>query len=129
MSRSFTLTLNGNEPITNISYFPPIELTNGEYECALIDFYITTTKEPIYFNRNNSIGQLLGFNKKIIYPGLKKTYISDQPVNILRRNTIRWVCNIVSGSYIDSRQDHSLYEFGINVLSDYKMNITPHNLI
>jgi len=192
MSRSFTLTLNGNEPITNISYFPPIELTNGEYECALIDFHmynsipnvdinnnlfhigdkviqlpigsyelndiydflknklkdydlektfqmesnnntlqvhITTTKEPIYFNRNNSIGQLLGFNKKIIYPDLKKTYISDQPVNILKINTIRLVCNIVSGSYIDSRQDHSLYEFGINVPPGYKMNITPHNLI
>jgi len=124
MSRSFTLTLNGNEPITNISYFPPIELTNGEYECALIDFHmynsipnvdinnnlfhigdkvnqlpigpyelndiydflknklkdydlektfhITTTKEPIYFNRNNSIGQLLGFNKKNNLPRLEK---------------------------------------------------------
>jgi len=49
-----------------------------------LQVHITTTKEPIYFNRNNSIGQLLGFNKKIIYPDLKKTYISDQPVNILK---------------------------------------------
>jgi len=60
---------------------------------------------------------------------LKKTYISDQPVNILKINTIRLVCNIVSGSFIDSRQDHSFYEFGINVPPVYKMNITPHNLI
>jgi len=60
---------------------------------------------------------------------LKKTYISDQPVNILKINTIGLVCNIVSGSYIDSRQDHSLYEFGINIPPGYKMNITPHNLI
>jgi len=135
MGRSFTLTLNGNEPITSISYIPPIELTNGEYECALIDFHmynsvpnidinnnlfhigdkviqlpigscelndiydflknklkdydlektfqmennnntlqvhITSTKEPIYFNRNNSIGKWLGFNKKNNLPRLEK---------------------------------------------------------
>jgi len=33
-----------------------------------LQVHITTTKELIYFNRNNSIAQLLGFNKKIIYP-------------------------------------------------------------
>jgi len=94
-----------------------------------LQVHITTTKEPNYFNINNSIGQLLGFNKKIIYPNLKETYISDQRVNILKINTIRLVCNIVRGSYIDSRQDHSLYEFGINVPPGYKLNITSHNLI
>jgi len=52
MSRSFTLTLNGNEPITNISYFPPIELTNGEYECALIDFHMYNSIPNVDINNN-----------------------------------------------------------------------------
>jgi len=52
MSRSFTLTLNGNEPITNISYFPPIELTNGEYDCALIDFHMYNSIPNVDINNN-----------------------------------------------------------------------------
>jgi len=52
MSRSFTLTLNGNEPITNISFFPPIELTNGEYECALIDFHMYNSIPNVDINNN-----------------------------------------------------------------------------
>jgi len=52
MSRSFTLTLNGNEPITNISYFPPNELTNGEYECAPIAFHMYNTLSNVDINNN-----------------------------------------------------------------------------
>jgi len=52
MSRSFTLTLNGNEPITKISYFPPIELTNGEYERALIDFHMYNSIPNVDLNSN-----------------------------------------------------------------------------
>jgi len=52
MSRSFTLTLNGNEPITNISNFPPIELTSGEYECTLIDFHMYNSIPNVDINNN-----------------------------------------------------------------------------
>jgi len=51
MSRSLTLTLNGNG-ITNTSYFPPIELTNGAYECALIDFYMYNSIPNVDINNS-----------------------------------------------------------------------------
>jgi len=52
MSRSFTFTLNSNEPITNISYFPPIELANGEHECALIEFHMYNSIPNVNINNN-----------------------------------------------------------------------------
>lgn len=91
--------------------------------------HITTSTHPIYFDKKRSIGNLFGFNKRVLQADKKITYVSDQPVNIFKINTIRLVCNIVSGSYIDSGQDHTLYEFGINVPPGYKMSVTPNNLI
>lgn len=35
---SITLTLSGNQSFLKADYFPPIELTDGEYVCGLIDF-------------------------------------------------------------------------------------------
>jgi len=50
-------------------------------------------------------------------------------VNILKINTIRLECNIISGSYVDNTPNHTLYEFGINVSARYKIIVTPLNLI
>jgi len=52
-----------------------------------------------------------------------------QTVNILKINTIRLECNIISGSYVDNTPNHTLHEFGINVPPVYKMTLTTHNLI
>jgi len=37
-----------------------------------LQVHITTTEGPIHFNRNVSIGKLLGFNKKNNLPRLEK---------------------------------------------------------
>lgn len=91
---------------------------------------ITTAKFPIYFNKKNSIGGLFGFSKNtVLSPNSNHTYISELPVNIMKINTIRIECNIISGSYVNNTPSHSLYEFGMNVPPGYKMNVLPHNLI
>jgi len=86
---------------------------------------ITTMRESVYFYKERSVGQLFGF----LEPHPTKTYRSDQTVNILKINTIRLECDIISGSYVDSTPNHTLHEFGINVPPGYKMTVTPHNLI
>jgi len=47
---------------------------------------------------------------------------------MLKINTIRLECNIISGSYVDNTPNHTLYDFGINVPPGYRMTVTPHNL-
>jgi len=49
-------------------------------------------------------------------------------VNILKINTIRLECDIISGSYVDNTPNHTLHEFSINVPPGYKMTVTQPNL-
>lgn len=90
---------------------------------------VITKNQTIYFNHERSIGKLFGFNKRKLRPHENEIYISDSPVNILKINSIRLECNIISGSYVGNKPNHVLHEFGINVPPGYKMNITPRNLI
>jgi len=55
-------------------------------------------RESVYFNKERTVGQLFGFHRKVLEPHPTKTYRSDQTVNILKINTIRLECNIISGS-------------------------------
>jgi len=50
---------------------------------------ITTMLESVYFNKENTAGQLFGFHQKVLEPHPTKTYRSDLTVNILKINTIR----------------------------------------
>lgn len=80
----------------------------------------------IDFAREGSLGDVLGFGKKILTKG---KHVADRPVNITNINAIRIDCNIVSGSYFNDRSAHNLYEFYPNVESNYKINIQVRNLI
>lgn len=82
---------------------------------------------PVYFNKERSIGSLLGFSKRIIEPN--KMVESDLPVNINRVNSIRVECNIITGAYHNNRLVHTLHEFSPNVLPGYKINEVPKNII
>lgn len=82
---------------------------------------------PVYFNRERTIGELLGFSKLEIKPN--KTIASDLPVNITKINSIRIECNIVTGSYMNNKPVHTIHEFSPDVLPGYKINETPKNII
>lgn len=86
-----------------------------------------TAPEIIYFNRDYSIGSLLGFSKRELPAMIAHT--SDLNVNIVKVVTIRIECNIISGSYSNSMRSHILHEFSPIVPPGYKMVEVPRNLI
>lgn len=88
---------------------------------------IFTSDDPIYFNGENSIGRLFGFNKKVLNP--KEYHLSDLPVNIFKVNLLRIECNIIVNTYINNSHAHTLHEFAIKVPPGYKINEIPRNLI
>lgn len=88
---------------------------------------VHSSEDSIYFNKNNSIGKLFGFNNKVLSPNTD--HYSDLPVNIFKVNLLRIECNIVVNTYINNSHAHTLHEFAINVPPGYKMDEIPRNLI
>ena len=81
----------------------------------------------IDFTAKDSIASLLGFsNKKLPANTL---HSSDRPVDIVSVNLIRVECNLVFGSYLNSKQTHVLYEFKPTVDPGYAITVTPAHLI
>lgn len=89
--------------------------------------YIKCSTDTIYFDKERSIGSLLGFSKKIL--NKNKEYKSDKTIDITKTNTILVDCNIVSGSYINDVSAHTLHQFSLNVSPGYKITEAPANVI
>lgn len=129
-----------------------IELPEGSYEINDIIEYITSvlkernskiivlikancntlhvevkSSHPVYFNKNRTIGALLGFSKRVIEAN--KTVFSDMNVNINKINSFRVECNIITGSYMNDKPVHTIHEFSPDVLPGYKINEVPKNVI
>lgn len=88
---------------------------------------IKSSKDSIYFNKENTIGKLFGFNNKVLAPN--KDHYSDLPVNIFKVNLLQIECSIVVNTYINNSKAHTLHEFPINVPPGYKIVEIPKNLI
>lgn len=54
---------------------------------------------------------------------------SQFPVNILSTTVVRIECDIVSGSYINGKSSHIIYEFAPNVPPGYRIIEIPKNAI
>ena len=83
--------------------------------------------QNIDFKEPNSIGKLLGFTPQILKAN--ETHQSDLPVTILKVNSLRVECNIATGSYINSKQDHTIHEFFPTVPPGYKIIEVPLSVI
>lgn len=81
----------------------------------------------INFTEPNSIGSLLGFNKRILSAG--KTHKSDHLVDIQPVNNIRIDCDLITGSFHNGKSTHTIYEFSPSVDPGYKINEQPKHLI
>lgn len=88
---------------------------------------VNSSKESIYFNRENTVGKLFGFNSNILTPNVD--HYSDLPVNIFKVNLIRIESNIAVNTYMNNSKAHILHEFPINVPPGYKIDEIPRNLI
>ena len=85
------------------------------------------TKYRIDFTEENTLAPLLGFESKVLHPksSAGKTFESDTVVSIIRVNTIRVQCNLVSQSFINGESDHIIHEFFPNVEPGYKIIEVP----
>lgn len=124
----------GSYEIEDIANFIQTALENGKKNMTVtiwannntLQSMITANAE-IYFNRDRSIGSLLGFSQKQLNANV--LHLSDLPVNITKVNVIRIECNIISGSYINERRAHTLHEFSPSVGPGYKIVEVPRNVI
>lgn len=98
-----------------------IKANNNTLQCNV------KSSEKIYFNKERSIGTLLGFSSRELASNILHT--SDLPVNIIKVNAIRVECNIISGSYINHMKARTLHTFGLNIGPGYKLNETPRTII
>lgn len=85
------------------------------------------SSETVHLNHSRTIGSLLGFSKRVLEPNIGHS--SDQPVNIIKVNAICVECNIITGSFINNKQVHTLHEFSPGVAPGYKIVEVPANVI
>lgn len=82
----------------------------------------------IDFSKPNSIGELLGFNVGEIYPPNVR-HISDGLVNISSANCIYIESNLITGSFHNGEQCHTIHEFYPNVPPGFKIIEIPRHLV
>lgn len=125
-----------------------IKIPEGSYELQDIDDYLkehlqgcsftltcnnNTLKtsilctENIQFDKENSIGSLLGFGSESIQANILTE--SLYPVSILSTTIVRIECDIVSGSFVNGKPSHIIHEFVPNVPPGYRIIETPKNVI
>lgn len=81
----------------------------------------------IDFEREGSINHILGFkNKKL---EANQSHISDQPIKILKVNSLRIECNIINGSYVNGEKVYVIHEFFPAVAPGYKIIEIPKEII
>ncbi|XP_073995552.1 uncharacterized protein [Rhodnius prolixus] len=87
-----------------------------------------TCTQPVYFNKEHSIGPLLGFTKHEVLEKMN-THKSDEIVQIHSVNTVAINCNIASGSYRNGKPGHTIYEFSPIVPPGFKIVQEPSPVI
>ena len=88
--------------------------------------YVFCNKK-IDFTQKNTIARLLGFNKRILEANVK--HESDMTVHLIKWNSLRVECNIITNSFINDERSHTIHEFHPQVDAGYKIIETPKSLI
>ena len=78
------------------------------------------------FRQYNSVNSLLGFHSKLYTSGFHE---SEDKVNILTINSIVFIIDIISGSYVNGSTQITIYEFFSDVSPGYNIIENPHNLL
>ncbi|KAI8123529.1 hypothetical protein CVS40_6007 [Lucilia cuprina] len=107
--------------------YSPKNIIDIEANNNTMQVRVKSSNDFIYFNKENTIGNIFGFDKKILHPN--EYHYSDLPVNIFKVNLLRVESNISVNTYMNNSQSHTLHEFAINVPPGYKIDEIPRNLI
>lgn len=146
--------INGNDIIKEVSREKEktILLSTGSYEVADILHYIksqlaainitltydinaATSKVKLIFDTpikciDNSVLKVIGFNKNIRIFESKKAYWSDSIIKITNIDVIRIECDIVTNSFINGQNCHTIHQFShCKVSPGYKFVEVPQHII
>ena len=150
---SYNSIPNIEEGINNVLYYDndkKIELPTGSYEISDIATYIkeylknenteitikannNTLKSEIFsnveidFEKDDSLASILGFEKIKLAPNI--WHSSTLPVSIVRVESVRLVCNLISSSYNNGIEGHIIHEFYPTVEPGFKIVEAPANVI
>lgn len=94
---------------------------NNTLKCSML------CSKTVHFEKENSIGQLLGFGKTKLEAN--KWHESKGLVNILPLSVIRIECDLINGSYINGLPSHIIHEFVPNVPPGHQYIEVPNNII
>ena len=83
--------------------------------CSIIQ--ISNEESAISFKTSDSIGSLLGFNKRTIYDEYN---LSDNPVDILSFDNIFLECNIAQGMIFRGKRSGLIFNFVMDVSPGYR---------
>ena len=102
----------------------------GHYDSAnsntLKSLLIVEKDYQVDFNHQNSLSKVLGFTGTKCTGGFHEL---ENPVNILRINSILLNIDIISGSYLSGTMKNTIYSFFLKVSPRYKIIETPVNLV
>lgn len=123
-------------PVGSYELSEIIDFLNKEFETKKLKIKITCNENTmkccissnfdIDFTQNDCIGSVLGFSKKRLPKGEN---ISNKLVDIQHINNLRIECDLVSGSFHNGINTHTIYEFYPKVGLGYKINEHPQHLI
>lgn len=123
-------------PIGSFEVDDILHLLMGEFEKRQIPIEITASSKtmkceiktavPIDFTKNDSIGSVLGFSKRMLEHG---DFTSDKIVNINCVTNLRVDCDLTTGSYHNGKPTHTIHEFNPSVDPGYKISEQPKHLI
>lgn len=80
------------------------------------------------FSTNDSIGSMLGFTPNHRF-GPNSQHRSNKNINIQTINNLRIECDLITGSYLNGKSTHTIYEFDPSVDPGYKIAEQPKHLI
>ena len=113
---------NGHYDSVNEEYYIAISANSNTLKSILI----LENDYQVDFRQLNSISKLLGFNNDIYTLGFQE---SENVVNILSINSLLVNLDIISGSYVNSSIQNTIYSFFPNVSPGYKIMESPINLV
>lgn len=120
----------GSYELEDISNFLESHVKDTSFQLVCNNNTLSTKiycSKDIHFEKENSIGNILGFDK--ITLEAYKHHESHLPISILPTTIIRVECDIVSGSYVNGKPSHILYEFAPNVPPGFRIIEIPRNII
>lgn len=118
MENSYELCHFVTIPVGSYEIDAIIDFLNKEFESKNVKIKIKVDKNTmkcsinsahlIDFSQDDCIGTVLGFPKKMLPKGENK---SDKLIDIQHINNIRIECDLVTGSFHNGKNTHTLYEF------------------